>query len=100
MRIITIGSCIGIDIIKLSNFGWKLEKNFTSYSPLAILEGLSNNVNLPDYILSDVNKELGERLRYNFNGQIISDAKRINPDIVLVDLDSVVKLYLPTKICI
>ena len=56
MRIITIGSCIGIDIIKLSNFGWKLEKNFTSYSPLAILEGLSNNVNLPDYILSDVNK--------------------------------------------
>ena len=86
MRIITIGSCIGIDIVKLSNFGWKLEKNFTSYSPFAILEGLSNSINLPEYILSDVNKELGERLRYNFNGQIMNDAKQINPDIVLVDL--------------
>ena len=72
-----------------------MKKNFTSYSPLAILEGLSNNVNLPDYILSDVNKELGERLRYNFNGQIISDAKRINPDIVLVDL---VDLRIPVDV--
>lgn len=86
MRIITIGSCIGIDIVKLSNFGWKIEKNFTSYSPFAILKGISNNINLPDCILSDVNKELCERLRYNFNGKIISDAKKINPDIVLVDL--------------
>ena len=86
MKFVSLGSCIAGDcVVKNLNRGWRT-KNYVSYSPIAILLGEINDVDIPEEILTNETPAQRERIRNDFSGHIFDKIREENADYIIVDL--------------
>ncbi len=86
MKFITLGSCVGGDCILQNKYrNWSSE-NYVSYSPIAILLGKNNDVDIPEEILTNEVPSQRKRLVNDFKGDVLDKIKKSTFDFLLVDL--------------
>ncbi len=87
MKLATIGSCVGADIIKkAADRGWTNCVNYISYSPVGIVESLKNQISIDVSLFSSEPNNDKYSFVENVNGTILKRIAACSPDYILVDL--------------